>query len=152
MSNPTNIYVMKGFNSVLAMVSALVLMSGCSAAYYSAVNAGDGMYGVHDKIAIAKQQQQRAELQRAEAEARRAEWEAKLAEAQAKAAQEEYLANANYSTIVADSYESASTTLRARSPWPTAWKTRMPLPSRLPRRRPKATMCSSLSRHSPLAC
>lgn len=97
---------MKGFKSILAMVSALVLMSGCSAAYYSSVAAGDGMYGVHDKIAIAKQQQQRAELQRAEAEARRAEWEAKIAEIQARNAEEAYN-DLNYTTIVADSYESA---------------------------------------------
>lgn len=98
---------MKRLNYILVVFSALVLMSGCSAAYYSSVNAGDGMYGVHDKIAIANQQRERAELQRAEAEARRAEWEAKLAEAQAKAAEEEYLSSLGYSDVVADTYESA---------------------------------------------
>ena len=97
---------MKGLKSVFAMISALVLMSGCSAAYYSSVNAGDGMYGVHDKIAIANQQRERAELQRAEAEARRAEWEARIAEAQAKAAEDEYY-GINYSSVLADTYESA---------------------------------------------
>lgn len=101
---------MKGLKSVLMMVSALILMSACSSAYYSSVNAGDGMYGVHDKIAIANKQRERAELQRAEAEARRAEWEAMLAEAQARAAENEYYgysSEPNYSSVVADSYESA---------------------------------------------
>ena len=98
---------MKGLKSVLAVVSALILMSGCSSAFYATVNAGDGMYGVHDKIAIANQQREKAELQRAEAEARRAEWEARLAEAQARAAEEEYYNGVNYSTVVADTYESA---------------------------------------------
>lgn len=113
-----SVCTMKSFKSVLAIISALLLMSGCSAAYYSSVNAGDGMYGIHDKIAIANQQRERAELQRAreearraEAEAREAQWNALLAEAQAKAAEEEYLhgntSELNYVSIVADSYESA---------------------------------------------
>ena len=101
---------MKGFKSVLAAVSALVLMSGCSSAYYSSVSAGDGMYGVHDKIAIANKQRERAELQRAEADARRAEWEAKLAEAQARSAENDYnnySSGISYSSVLADTYESA---------------------------------------------
>ncbi len=99
---------MKGLKSVLMIVSASILMSACSSAYYSSVSAGDGMYGVHDKIAIANQQRERAELQKAEAEARRAEWEARLAEAQAKAAEEEYYYGSNnYTSVLADSYESA---------------------------------------------
>ncbi len=98
---------MKRFLTILTAVSASVLMSGCSSAFYSSVNAGDGMYGVHDKIAIANQQRERAELQRAEAEARRAEWEARTAEARARAAEEEYYDYPNYTSVVADTYESA---------------------------------------------
>ncbi len=101
---------MKSFKMVLAFVSASMLMSGCSAAFYSSVSAGDGMYGVHDKIAIANKQRERAELQRAEAEARRAEWEARLAEAQANSAESDYrnyTSEPNYSSVVADTYESA---------------------------------------------
>ena len=101
---------MKRFLTILAVISALVLMSGCSSAFYSSVNAGDGMYGVHDKIAIANQQRERAELQRAEAEARRAEWEARIAEAQAQASEDkyyDYYDGPNYQSVLADSYESA---------------------------------------------
>lgn len=101
---------MKGFKSILAIVAASILMSACSSAFYSTVNAGDGMYGIHDKIEIANKQRERAELQRAQAEARRAEWEALLAEAQARAAQEEYdnySSEPNYMSVVSDTYESA---------------------------------------------
>ena len=100
---------MKGFKSILTVVSALILMSGCSSAFYSSVEAGDGMYGVHDKVAIENLQKAKAERQRAEAEARRAEWEARLAEAQAKAAEYGYYyyAEPSYSSVVADTYKSA---------------------------------------------
>ena len=100
---------MKGFKSILVAITALILMSGCSEAFYASVEAKDGMYGVHDKIAIENLQKAKAERQRAEAEARRAEWEARLAEAQAKAAEYGYYyyAEPSYSSVVADTYESA---------------------------------------------
>ena len=66
-------------------------MSGCSAAYYATVSAGDGMYGEHDKAAIANRERQRTE--------------------QVAQMIDEIYNNTdselNYSSVLADTYESA---------------------------------------------
>ena len=101
---------MKMTNFILAIAAAAVLLSGCSAALQSTSGRDDGMYGVHDKIQIANRQRERAELQRAEAEARRAELEARIAEAQTRILEEDYYYGypaENYSSVLADNYESA---------------------------------------------
>lgn len=65
--------------------------------------ANDDLYSLHDKTAIARKQQAKAEAEKAAAEARRAEWEARIAEAQAAAAENQYYEyNSNpYEDIVA---------------------------------------------------
>ncbi len=91
------------------------LGSGCSSAYYaSAGMAGDDLYATHDKVEIARKQQAEAEARKAAAEARRAEWEARLAEAKAEAAENSYYdqqqeneEDLSYSSVLADTYESA---------------------------------------------
>ena len=109
---------MKRFNrlvsiSVMAGTFAVasIALSGCSAAWQSAASSNDGMYGVHDKVQIANRQREAAELRRAEAEARRAELEARIAEAQVNAIENNYYydnsGSYDYSSIVADTYESA---------------------------------------------
>lgn len=97
---------MNGFKSILAAISALLLMSGCSSAFYASVNAADGMYGEHDTKAIAEQQRKKAELQREAAEARRTDWERRLAAAQNQITTEQQFGS-SYSSVLADSYESA---------------------------------------------
>ena len=95
------------------LIGTLILaagLAGCSSAYYaSAGYANDDLYSLHDKTAIARKQQAKAEAEKAAAEARRAEWEARIAEAQAAAAENQYYEyNSNpYEDIVADTYESA---------------------------------------------
>lgn len=101
---------MKITDLIFAVMAAASLMSGCSAALQSAASADDGMYGIHDKILIADKQRERAELQRAEAEARRAELEARIAQAQVRVLEDEYYYDypaESYSSVLADSYESA---------------------------------------------
>ena len=72
------------------LIGTLVLaagLAGCSSAYYASSGyANDDLYSLHDKTAIARKQQAKAEAEKAAAEARRAEWEARIAEAQAAAA------------------------------------------------------------------
>ena len=82
---------MKGLKNILVAVSVLLLMSGCSAAYYATVSAGDGMYGEHDKTAIANRQRQRTE---------------QIAQ-QIDQIYNDYDSGVSYSSVLADSYESA---------------------------------------------
>ena len=95
------------------LIGTLILaagLAGCSSAYYASSGyANDDLYSLHDKTAIARKQQAKAEAEKAAAEARRAEWEARIAEAQAAAAENQYYEyNSNpYEDIVADTYESA---------------------------------------------
>ena len=76
------------------LIGTLVLsagLAGCSSAYYASSGyANDDLYSLHDKTAIARKQQAKAEAEKAAAEARRAEWEARIAEAQAAAAENQY--------------------------------------------------------------
>ena len=83
---------MKSLKSVLMIFAASVLMSACSSAYYATVSAGDGMYGVHDTVAIAKRQEAAASRVRAQA---------------VENLYSEYASAPNYSSVVADTYESA---------------------------------------------
>ena len=97
--------------NILSAMAAATIFAGCSAAWQSAAS-NDGMYGVHDKIEIANKQRAEAELRRAEAEARKAELEARIAEAQVRALESDYngsyISSSNsYSSLVADTYESA---------------------------------------------
>ena len=96
---------MMAIAACLSAASA-VLLTGCSAAWQSAASSGDGMYGVHDKVQIANRQRAEAELRKAEAEARRAELEARMAEAEVAALENGYYTD-SYSSVVADTYESA---------------------------------------------
>lgn len=95
------------------LIGTLVLsagLAGCSSAYYASSGyANDDLYSLHDKTAIARKQQAKAEAEKAAAEARRAEWEARIAEAQAAAAENQYYEYSSnpYEDIVADTYESA---------------------------------------------
>lgn len=82
---------MKRFNSILAIVLASILMSGCSAAYYATVSAGDGMYGEHDKTAIANRERQRTEQVAQMIDQIYDNTDSEL----------------NYSSVLADTYESA---------------------------------------------
>lgn len=82
---------MKRFNSILAIVLASILMSGCSAAYYATVSAGDGMYGEHDKTAIANRERQRTEQVAQMIDQIYNNTDSEL----------------NYSSVLADTYESA---------------------------------------------
>lgn len=76
------------------LIGTLILaagLAGCSTAYYASSGyANDDLYSLHDKTAIARKQQAKAEAEKAAAEARRAEWEARIAEAQAAAAESQY--------------------------------------------------------------
>lgn len=95
------------------LIGTLILaagLAGCSSAYYASSGyANDDLYSLHDKTAIARKQQAKAEAEKAAAEARRAEWEARIAEAQAAAAENQYYEYSSnpYEDIVADTYESA---------------------------------------------
>ena len=64
------------------LIGTLVLsagLAGCSSAYYASSGyANDDLYSLHDKTAIARKQQAKAEAEKAAAEARRAEWEARI--------------------------------------------------------------------------
>ncbi len=94
-------------------IAAAALLAGCTSAYYSASGyGGDDLYATHDKTEIARRQQAEAEARKAAAEARRAEWEALIAEAEASAAEENYYQSGSssqksYSSVLADTYESA---------------------------------------------
>lgn len=106
---------MKKFHRLLSVTalsgSVMLLLSGCSAAMQTAASYNDGMYGIHDKVQIANQQREAAELRRAEAEARKAELEARIAEAQVRALENDYYdypaTGTSYSSVLADTYESA---------------------------------------------
>lgn len=95
------------------LIGTLILSAGvvgCSSAYYASSGyTNDDLYALHDKTAIARKQQAKAEAEKAAAEARRAQWEARLAEAEAAAAENGYYEyNSNpYEDILADDYESA---------------------------------------------
>ncbi|MDE5851332.1 MAG: hypothetical protein K2H25_00820, partial [Alistipes sp.] len=104
---------MKKWSFLSGFVALTAVLGGCTSAYYtSAGYAGDDLYATHDKVQIARRQQQEAEARKAAAEARRAEWEARIAEAEALAAQNEYEGTVSsgrntYSSVLADTYESA---------------------------------------------
>lgn len=94
---------MKKGNSLLAVLAALLLGSGCSASFYR--NAGyesDDLYGVHDRERIAAASLQREQARREQDEARRAQ------RLSARADEEYYYDGAGgYGGVLADTYESA---------------------------------------------
>lgn len=102
---------MKKGLQILTMMAAAWLLVGCSSAFYAASNsASNDLYAVHNRTEIARKQQAEAEARKAEAEARQAEWEALLAEAAAKNAESNYRSGSvgeSYTSVLADSYESA---------------------------------------------
>lgn len=97
---------MKNLRWIVGLLMLASGSTGCSSAYYASSSYADDLYGTHDRVAIARKQQAKAEAQKAAAEARQAEWEAKLAEARAAAAEQEYYGN-SYTEVLADTYESA---------------------------------------------
>lgn len=93
----------------------LAVLSGCSASFQTATISND-LYQVHSRTEIAERQKAEAEAAKAAAEARQALWESKLAEAKAAAAEAEYnqsvlaestTATNDFSSVLADDYESA---------------------------------------------
>ena len=98
---------MKAITTGIGMLLTMFAI-GCSSAYYQAGGyAGDDLYGIHNKTAIAQREKAQAEAEKAEAEARRAKWEALIAQAQADDAENRYYGSAGSGDLVADTYESA---------------------------------------------
>lgn len=98
------------FTIAIALISTSML-GGCTSALYSGYN-NDDLYATHDRAAIAKEEKRQAEIAKAEAEARRAEYEALIAATEAAKAENKYreISNPNdldYTSVVADTYESA---------------------------------------------
>lgn len=98
------------FTFAVALVGATML-GGCTSSLYSGYY-HDDLYATHDREAIAKEERRQAEIAKAEAEARRAEYEALVAAAEAAKAEMKYkeITNPNdldYTSVVADTYESA---------------------------------------------
>lgn len=109
-TNANNMCAMKKLKILIATLILSAGLAGCSSAYYASSGySNDDLYALHDKTAIARKQQAKAEAEKAAAEARRAQWEARLAEAEAAAAENGYYTyNSNpYEDILADDYESA---------------------------------------------
>lgn len=92
---------MKRLLPILSLLLA-VMLGGCTAMMESSSYGSSDLYITDNRIKVAEELKAKAEAERAEAEARKAMWEARLAEAEYYAATEE-----NYSSIVADDYESA---------------------------------------------
>lgn len=93
--------IMKILLPVLSLL-VVAMLSGCTAMMESSSYGSSDLYVTDNRIKVAEALKAQAEAERAEAEARKAMWEARLAEANYYAATEE-----NYSSIVADDYESA---------------------------------------------
>ena len=105
---------------ISAVISLAALsLAGCASAFKTSAFEDD-LYAIHDKTEIARRQKAEAELAKTQAEARKAQWEAMLAEANADAAADKYTAAAGgytagggytapttYSSVLADTYESA---------------------------------------------
>lgn len=93
---------------LISTIIATSLLTGCAAAWQEA-SIGDDLYTLHSRTEIAQRKKAEAEAAKAEAEARAAAWEAKLAEARAAAAEGQYYApqSDSYSSVLADTYESA---------------------------------------------
>ena len=101
---------MRGFITVVAVLSQLLIMSGCATAWQSSTYTDD-LYSVHNKIAIANRQKAEAELAKAQYEAQQAQYEATLARIKAEAAQQGVTVTEGtidgYDAVLADTYESA---------------------------------------------
>ena len=80
----------------------VVMLGGCTAMMESSTYGSSDLYITNNRVRVAEELTARAEAQKAEAEARKAMWEARLAEAEYYAATGE-----NYTSIVANDYESA---------------------------------------------
>ena len=95
----------------IVVVSQVVLLSGCAAAWQG-VTYSDDLYTIHNKTVIAERQKAEAELIKAQYEAQQAQYEATLAQIKAEAAKQGITVTENavvngYDAILADSYESA---------------------------------------------
>ncbi len=106
---------MRNIFTIAIVLAAATMFGGCTSALYSGYN-NDDLYATHDREAIAKAEADartaRYEAMQAEAEARRAEYEALVAAAEAAKAEQKYneITNPNdldYTSVVADTYESA---------------------------------------------
>jgi hypothetical protein len=106
---------MRNIFTIAIVLTAATMFGGCTSALYSNYN-NDDLYATHDREAIAKAEADartaRYEAMQAEAEARRAEYEALVAIAEAAKAENKYkeITNPNdldYTSVVADTYESA---------------------------------------------
>lgn len=96
---------------IMVIVAHAAVLSGCAAAWQSAVYTDD-LYSVHNKIAIAERQKAEAELAKAQYEAQQAQYEAALAKVKAEAAKQgvtvtDDTAFNGYDAVLADTYESA---------------------------------------------
>lgn len=92
---------MKRLLSVLSL-ALVAMLSGCTAMMESSSYGSSDLYVTDNRIKVAEELKAQAEAERAQAEARKAMWEARLAETEYYNATGE-----NYSTILADDYESA---------------------------------------------
>lgn len=92
---------MKGLLRFLSL-AFVVMLGGCTAMMESSSYGSSDLYITNNRIRVAEELTARAEAEKAEAEARKAMWEARKAEA-------EYYATTggNYTSIVANDYESA---------------------------------------------
>ena len=104
-----NLGVMKRLHLTTAIIASLLLAS-CSTLFSTSTVLPNDLYRTDNRVEVANQLRAEAEAAKAEAEAREARYQAMLAEAEAKRAEAEYYASKSeptYSSIVADSYESA---------------------------------------------
>ena len=83
-------------------LAVVVMLGGCTAMMESSTYGSSDLYITNNRVRVAQELTARAEAQKAEAEARKAMWEARLAEANYYAATSE-----DYTSIVANDYESA---------------------------------------------
>ena len=106
---------MRNIFTIAIVLFAAAMLGGCTSALYTGYN-NDDLYATHDREAIAKTEAAartaRYEALAAQAEARRAEYEALVAATEAAKANMEYteISNPNelnYTSVVADTYESA---------------------------------------------
>lgn len=92
---------MKGLLRFLSL-AFVVMLGGCTAMMESSSYGSSDLYITNNRIRVAEELTARAEAEKAEAEARKAMWEARKAEAEYYATTGE-----NYTSIVANDYESA---------------------------------------------
>ena len=101
---------MKRLFQLITLSLSATLCVGCSALMNSSSYGTNDLYRSNNRTEVANDLRAQAEAEKAEAEARQAMWEARLAEANAAGAEQAYYASTStpsYTSVVADTYESA---------------------------------------------